>query len=537
MWVTPISRNAESSVAAGVAESPGDVTRGSIAGGTGAGTVSLQGAAFAARHRESPVIVPSPPHVRRRPALVPLLAAAAAACGGSQEAIEGRIARIEAAILPAFTIQGEAPATATLAARMAELGVPGVSVAVISGGEIEWARGYGLADVAAGRPVTSETLFQAASISKPVAGVAALRLVQDGALDLDADVNDALRSWEVPENEFTAAAKVTLRGILTHTAGTTVWGFPGYARNGDAIPTAVDVLEGRGNTDAVRVYKAPGESWQYSGGGYTVMQLLLTDVMGKPFPQLMAETVLSPLGMTRSTYEQPLPPSRHDEAATGYRAGGEAVEGDWHVYPEMAAAGLWTTPSDLARFLIAVQDARAGRSETVLSKATADRMLEPGMNGWGLGPSIAGGTRFGHGGANEGFRATMTAFIDGREGAVIMTNSDTGGRLAAEVLGTIGAEYGWPGVGPEEKQVAVVAPEALDRLAGAYLVSGAVRLTVENRDGTLWAVPRSGDAREMIPQADTAFFFRDDGTPVTFHLDGGSVDAVEIGPVRAARAR
>jgi CubicO group peptidase (beta-lactamase class C family) len=268
--------------------------------------------------------------------------------------------------------------------------VPGISIAVINDGKIEWARGYGLADVAEGRPVTTTTLFQAASISKPVAATAALTLVEEGSLELDRNVNEWLVSWKMPENDYTAVQPVTLRELLTHSAGTTVHGFPGYARSAQ-IPNAIGVLDGEGNTDPIRVDIVPGSQWRYSGGGYTAMQLLLTDVAGMSFAAIMRERVLGPAGMSESTYEQPLPESRWSQAATGYRPDSSEVEEKWHVYPEQAAAGLWTTPTDLAHFAIAVQQAYAGESESMLSQEMAEAMLTPDENDWGLGPGIMGG--------------------------------------------------------------------------------------------------------------------------------------------------
>jgi CubicO group peptidase (beta-lactamase class C family) len=318
--------------------------------------------------------------------LLLLFASLAALHGQDQQDVDARIRAIENRILPPVVIRGEPVQTATLAERMEHHGVPSVSIAVINDGKIEWARAYGIADVEEGREVTVNTLFQAASISKPVAATAALKFVQDGRLDLDENVNRKLVSWKVPENEHTAVKPVTLRGLVTHSAGMTVHGFPGYARSND-IPTTQGVLDGEGNTDPIRVDIEPGSRWRYSGGGYTVMQQLLADVAGKPFPQIMRETVLEPFGMSASTYEQPLPESRWADAATGYRSNGNPVEEKWHVYPEMAAAGLWTTPSDLARYAIQLQQAYAGRSSSVLSTQTARQMLTPDTNSWGLGPA------------------------------------------------------------------------------------------------------------------------------------------------------
>ncbi|MCY3599348.1 MAG: serine hydrolase [Gemmatimonadetes bacterium] len=367
------------------------------------------------------------------------------AADGSPQAV------VESSLMPVFTIRGEPVARRPLADRMADLGVPGVSVAVLVDGEIAWARGYGLADVESGRPVTPNTLFQAASISKPVAALAALRLVESGRVDLDGDVNAYLTSWQVPENEFTEQAPVTLRGLLTHRAGLTVWGFPGYGPDEEA-PDGPGVLDGHGNTDPVRVYKAPEESWRYSGGGYTVMQQLVADVRGAPFAEVMREEVLDPIGMARSTYEQPIPPERRDDIATGYRPNGDRVPGGWHTYPEQAAAGLWTTPSELALYAREMQRAWRGESTGVLGEALAREMLTPDADDWGLGPAISGdGERFRHGGSNQGFRCTFAAYIDGDNGVFVMTNSDSGSELASEIAITVAHAYGWSGPRAEER--------------------------------------------------------------------------------------
>ena len=375
-------------------------------------------------------------------------------------------------ILPPVIIQGETPATTKLADRMAALHVPGVSIAVIHAGKIEWARGFGVTSIG-GEDVNPNTLFQAASISKPVTAMAVLRLVQEGKLDLDQDVNQYLRTWKVPESSFTEKTKVTMRELLTHTAGMTVHGFPGYAP-GAPLPTLVQVLNGEkpANTPAIVVDTVPGTEWRYSGGGFVVAQLLLQDVTGEPFPAFMKETVLGPAGMGRSTYEQPLPQRRMGEAAMAHRQNGEPVPGGPHVYPEMAPAGLWTTPSDLARYAIEIQKALAGKS-AVLSAPMAREMLTPGKGKWGIGIGTGGSPAhpyFTHGGANEGFQCNLVAYNDG-DGAVIMTNSDNGGQLAAEILRTIAHDHKWPDFAPHEIQRQKnlsVSGDTLAKYAGVY---------------------------------------------------------------------
>lgn len=457
--------------------------------------------------------------------LAVLAVAMACSSGGS---VDERIANIEKALIPALVIRGEPVSTATLSERMEQLSVPGVSVAVINDGEIEWAKGYGFADKERNVPVTTETLFQGASISKPVAAMAALKFVEEGLLDLDQNVNEKLTSWQIPDNEFTTEHKVTLRGLVNHSAGTTMWGFPGYER-GETVPSTVGVLDGEGNTDPVRVWKEPGESWRYSGGGYTVMQLMLSNVAGETFPQLMFETVLEPIGMTNSSYEQPLPESRYAQAATAYRGDGSKWDGDWHVYPEMAAAGLWTTPTDLAKYAIEVQRAYVGEGR-VLSQDMTRQMLQPGMNNHGLGPSISeDGKRFGHGGSNAGFRCQLTAFIEGGRGVVVMTNSDTGGRLAQELLITIFEEYDWDGIAPDERVVVTLEPAQYQALVGRYMLEGDEVLEISYADGKLVATwPDTSQPVQLLAESDTEFFVRTDGTPIRFVRENGRVAEVVV---------
>lgn len=441
---------------------------------------------------------------------------------------------VESALMPTFTIRGEPVAGPTLAERMAELGVPGVSIAVLVDGEIAWARGYGLADVASGRPVTPNTLFQAASISKPVAALAALRLVEAGRVELDGDVNAYLTSWRVPDNWFTERAPVTLRGLLTHRAGLTVWGFGGYGP-GEEVPDGPAVLDGRGNTDPVRVYKMPGESWRYSGGGYTVMQQLVADVHGRPFEDVMRDEVLDPVGMVRSTYEQPIPSERQDDIATGYRPSGNPVRGGWYAHPEQAAAGLWTTPSELALYAREMQRARRGESSLVLGEALARAMLTPDEDDWGLGPAIsADGDRFQHGGSNQGYRCTFAATIDGDDGVFVMTNSDSGGQLASEIAVTVAHAYGWSGPLAEEKVPVEVPADVRERYEGTYVapeLGAEFRFDLDRRGLTLRQGPRR---MSLLPLSDASFFDRETGREVHFSLDGEEM-TVRVGSVVAIR--
>ena len=257
-----------------------------------------------------------------------------ASCGTSPQnetiSLDERIARIENGLMPRVKIEGVETPRFNIEDRMREHGVPGVSIAVFTNGELEWAKAYGLADSTENREVTTETLFLAGSISKPVATLRTHQLTEQGIIHLDSNINNYLTSWQLPDNEFTVKEKVTPRRIMNHSAGLTIWGFPGYER-GDSIPSVTEVLDGKGNTGAVRVYKEPGGDWQYSGGGYTIMQLMIADMDKAAFTETMRRNVLEPLGMLNSTYENPLPARYHNKAATGYWSNGKEVEGKWHI--------------------------------------------------------------------------------------------------------------------------------------------------------------------------------------------------------------
>ncbi len=328
--------------------------------------------------------------------------------------------------------------------QMQKRNICGLSLAVFENGMIVKAKGYGFTDRASKKPVTTDTLFQAGSVSKPIAAVGALRLVEQGKLSLDEDVNRRLAAWKLPDSPLTDNKKVTLRRILSHSAGLTVHGFPGYAVD-QPRPTLVQVLNGEkpSNTPAIRVDIQPGSQWRYSGGGYTVMQQMMIDATGKPFSEVMRESVLDRLGMRSSTFEQPLPEEKARMTASGYFQEAKPVKGRWHIYPEMAAAGLWTTPSDLARFAIGVQRSFLGRPDSILSQTMARQMLSYQKNDDGLGLFLqsSGKTlRFVHNGRDAGFDALMSAYAETGQGAVIMINANDDSQMVIRILETIAKE-------------------------------------------------------------------------------------------------
>ena len=297
-----------------------------------------------------------------------------------------------------------------------------------------------------------------------------------------------------------------------------VHGFGGYQADAP-VPTTVQVLDGAkpANSAAVRADVVPGTIMRYSGGGFTVAQLLMQDVAARPFPELLAELVLKPVGMDDSTYEQPLPEARRGAAASGHTSDGKVLPGRYHTYPEMAAAGLWTTPTDLAKFLLEIERARRGAS-SVLSQATAREMTTAQKPGYGLGLSLNGlgsAANFGHGRSNEGFKCQMTMFLEGGRGAVIMTNGDRGGFLASEILRGIAREYGWPAYQPVERKIVVVDPSILALYEGRYELRSGRILDIMLEGGTLF-VYNDGERIELYPESDSRFFDTQEGHTLVF---------------------
>jgi CubicO group peptidase (beta-lactamase class C family)/TolA-binding protein len=439
--------------------------------------------------------------------------------------------RVEQGLLPSVLVKGQ-PGW-NIQERMKHYKVPGVSIAVINNFKVEWARAYGVKDMETNEPVTTETLFQAGSISKSVAAMVALKKVEQGKISLDANINDKLTSWKLPDNEFTAKHKVTLANLMSHTGGLTVHGFPGYAP-GEQIPTLPQVLDGAppANTAAVRVDMEPGTKFRYSGGGVTIAQLAIMDIEKKPYPLIAEETVLKPLGMTHSTYSQPLPDGIRKDAASGYRGNGKVVDGKIHIYPEMAAAGLWTTPTDLAKFAIEVQLSLAGQSNKVLSKETTAKMVMPFIEDFiGMGFFIekhGKAVYFGHGGADEGFRAQLLVNRDKGYGAVVMVNSDNG-QIMDEILRGIAREYQWEDYLPQPQEIVPVDPARLQAYTGRFLVNPDRVLTVSSEGGKLYGEPTASPKFELLAVSDDEFIRQDVSVQYKFvKSDGGAVERIKL---------
>lgn len=387
-----------------------------------------------------------------------------------ESALEKEIRQIETGLMKRIQIKGQTPKTFSIEEQMKLYNVPGVSIAVVRDGKIKWAKGYGIANSETGSKVDENTLFQAGSISKPIAALSALKLWEEGKVDLDTDVNTYLTNWKVEENSFTEQADVTLRLLLTHSAGMTVHGFPGYTQEDD-FPTIETVLNGEGNTGKIYTDTLPGAMWRYSGGGYTIMEKVVEDVSGLPLESYMAQNILPKIGMERSTYNQPLTDEYLGNVSAAYTGDGTLISGLYHNYPEQAAAGLWTTPSDLAKYCIQVQEILKGKEDGVLSKKTIEAMLTKHKNDWGLGPALKGendSLRFGHGGKNAGFTNDMRAYANSGDAVILMTNADRGGMLMGQIMLSISSYYDLDFAQPEIIEIVELEQEALESLAGKY---------------------------------------------------------------------
>ena len=436
---------------------------------------------------------------------------------------------VEANLNPPAIKAGDKPFS--LDERMRLYDVPGLSVAVIHGGKLAWARGWGFRDTASCAPVTPDTAFQAASISKVATAMLALRLVEQGKIGLDRDINASLRSWQLPADPRLAPNGITLRQLLSHTAGLGVHGFAGYLPDGP-LPTPVQILDGTppSNSGAVRSVLPAGGQWQYSGGGYVLTQLALSDVSGTSFAELAERELLAPLGMTRSAYAQPPSPSIRADMAFAH-AGGRPIPGNYHVYPELAPAGLWTSAGDLARLLIDVQASAAGKTGHRLSPAMTREMLAPVKGNWGLGVALYPdkAPRFGHDGLNEGFQSMMIAYVGKGEGIVLLTNGGQGRRLMDEVVRAVATDYGWADIAVPATEEKLLSRADLAKAAGFFTGNG-LSVILEARADGLFADTGGPQSERLLALSATRFRSNAMGVVVEFAPDYSSFNVVEGGP-------
>jgi CubicO group peptidase (beta-lactamase class C family) len=407
--------------------------------------------------------------------------------------------------------------------RMMKYNVKGVSIAVIHNYKIEWAKGYGFSDVEERREVSERTQFQAASISKSINSLGILKLVQEKKIDLDADINNYLVSWKFPYDEKSGNRIISVRDILSHTAGLSVSGFPGYRKN-DSLPSVIQILDGMppSNTSPVRSLIEPGQKFVYSGGGITISQLIAMDITHKPYDVYMKDAVLSPLKMNNSSFRQPPQASSESLLATGYKVDGAEVSGKYHIYPEQAAAGLWTNPTDLCKYIIETQLSYNGKSAKVLSPEMTRLRLKTVIDDAALGTfvnsRVTGSYKyFNHNGGNEGFCCTAIGCLNSGDGVVIMTNTDYNNNfILEEIANSVATVYKWKDYYlPQKLDVISPGSNIIEKYEGSYYLDGRKFLFVI-KDGELLANLFADQYWKVYFTSDTEFYFRE--TKGKFHF-------------------
>jgi CubicO group peptidase (beta-lactamase class C family) len=442
-------------------------------------------------------------------------------CAQSAET-QDKIRQAESNLVGSIQMADEKPWT--IQERMEHYHIKGVSVAVIRNYKIEWAKGYGWADDSLKIPVTTHTLFQAASISKSLNAVGVLKLVQDKKLDLYTDINNYLTTRKFPYDSLSKGKKISVANLLSHTGGLTVHGFGGYEK-GTPLPTIVQILNGEkpANSPPIRSMYAPGLKSEYSGGGITISQLIVMDITRQPYDKYMYNNVLKPMGMTESTYQQPPVSKKPDILAAGYRPDGKEIKGKYHVYPEQAAAGLWTNPTDLGKYIIETQLALEGKSHKVLNQQTTQLRLTPYIDkSAALGVFISdqdGAKYFGHNGANEGFRCEYIGSLEGGNGIVVMVNSDNG-NIIPEIFNSIAKVYGFKGLYHSKLKKLVTVPDSvLDKYTGAYELEPKHNLNIIREGNHLYGQPDGDRKLELYPEAQNKFFLKEVPVEVEFVKD------------------
>jgi len=430
----------------------------------------------------------------------------------AQSTVEDRIRRVENGLTENIQTSDSAPFN--LLERMKHFNVQGLSIAVIKDYKVDFAKGYGFADTEKKIRVNDKTLFQAASISKSLNSLAILKLFKDRNLDLYADINTYLKSWKFPYDSISKGKKINMANLLSHTAGLNVHGFGGYEA-GKPLPSVIQILNGESpaNSEAVRSLFVPGTRQEYSGGGTTISQLVLTDITGQKYESYLMEQVLKPLGMLSSTFAQPPLGIKQELLSAGYDGDGKEVKGKYHIYPEQAAAGLWTNPRDLAKYIIETQRAYKGKSAKVIDEQTTKLRLSPYMNknGAALGVFVEDydGTKyFGHGAGNAGFTGGYYGSFEGGNGLVIMVNSDNG-EIVQELINSISSVYGFKGLSKTRKvTLAEVSEQDLNSYLGNYQLTPELVLTV-SREGKKVFVQATGQSRiEAFAESSNKFFFK-----------------------------
>lgn len=431
----------------------------------------------------------------------------------AQNITKEKIAQVENGLFGRVQIEGEK--SWTIQDRMVYYKTPGLSIAVIQNYKLVWAKGYGFANDSSKTPVTAQTLFQAGSISKSLNAVGIFKLVQDKKIDLYTDINAYLKSWQFPYDSLSKGKKITMANLLSHTAGINLPGFGGYLP-GKPLPTIVQVLNGEkpANSPRIRSIFEPGLRPEYSGGGVIISQLAVMDITGQTYADYITNTVLKPLGMKSSTIAQPPVNVDQNKLAIGYNIVGNPVPGKYHIFPEQAAAGLWTNPTDLSKFVIAVQQAYQGKSAKLLNKQSAKLMLTPYQNKMGIGMgvfiNVQDSTRyFSHPGATVGFQSVYYGSLEGGNGVVVMINSGSQ-QLITEMVNSVAKAFDFKDLyHPNIKKRVTVPVGILQTFTGQFQLAPNRVLTVLLEEGRFYVRMQGEMKRELFAETPNKFFLRD----------------------------
>ncbi len=458
------------------------------------------------------------------------------ACDARQALTNKRIAATEHGLRRAVYLKGLRPEKLSLLDRMRFYNVPGVSLTVIDKNAIEWSRTYGEKDALIHQPLTRETMFQAGAFSQMMTAAAALKMAEGGKIDLDADIGSLLKSWRLPPPADTGLkSRITLRSLLTHSAGLSEYVYLGYPQ-GDPLPSLAQILDGEppanGGPAWASSRKGSALRTRYSEPGYLVAGQALADASGMPFSGLMDASIIGPLGLKNSTFALPLPDDLRARIATGHTREGQPVKGFWNNYPEAAAKGLWTTPDDFAAFLLDLLGSAAGSPGKILSQAAARNMLSAQVESYGFGFIVEGkgdDILFDLRGKTHGFTCFLAIYPAKGQGAVIMTNSENGFLLIQEIMAGLSEAYGWAHYKPEEKSVLRLDPAAYQDFSGTYEVHPNYRLDVTSEDYYLVIRPTGQAATKFYAESQTLFYSTDPYVRIQFLRNkAGSVDSLVL---------
>jgi CubicO group peptidase (beta-lactamase class C family) len=413
-------------------------------------------------------------------------------------------AQLESGIRGKVKFIGEAEKLNSVSDKMSAYAIPAMSLAVIRGGQIEWSETYQNAEVGENQKLDCTSLFQAASLSKPVTFMAALRMHAAGEIDLDKNIEDYLKSFQLPQGKQTAERPVTFRNIFSHTSGINAGGYQGYNRDLN-MPSDPDILMGNDgvNSPAIEVVWEPNETLAYSGGGYTLAELALQDIYGASFSEIMNKWILKPAKMENSEFTQPLPASDSNRVAKGHTQSGEVLEGGWRNHPEQAAAGLWSNATDLAKFMTAIYNAYQGKP-SIFSQSDIESMIKDERDSHVYG-FIVNRTEddlaITHYGGNAGYRTAMTISLTTGNGLVYLINSDNGGNLGNELLLSAAQVYGWKHFPQTQAERKEIDTQTLKALVGAYKWNDQIDLNIryDEKEKRIVLIFPNGDAYKLVP--------------------------------------